>query len=296
MRHATGFIAGAGGPRIFWQSWRAEAEPRAVVVLVHGASEHSGRYQHVAEGLTAAGHAVYALDHRGHGRSAGARAVVDRMSRAVTDVDQIVLQATEENPGRPVFMLGHSMGGTVAVSYCLRHQDRLSGLILSGPLAALEAAPAPLLVLGRVLSALTPRLGLVSIDAGLVSRDPEVVRDYVADPLNFHGKLPARTVAELAAAVGRFPNAVGAITLPTLILYGTGDRLAPPAGAQMLFDRIGSADKRVRAYPGLFHEILNEPERDEVLAEICGWLSERAGSAGSEPAPADAPAGGATTS
>jgi acylglycerol lipase len=300
MTHATGFIAGAGGPRIFWQSWRPEAHTTAVVVLVHGASEHSGRYEHVAAALTAAGYGVYALDHRGHGRSEGSRAVLDRMSRAVTDVDQLVLQAAEENPSRPVFMLGHSMGGTVAVSYCLRHQGRLSGLILSGPLAALEAAPAPVLAIGRVLSAIAPSLGVVSIDANLVSRDPEVVRDYAADPLNHHGKLPARTVAELAAAIGRFPDAVGAITLPTLILYGEKDGLAPPAGGQMLLERIGSADKRAKAYPNLFHEILNEPERDEVLSDIIGWLREHAGeSAEGEPVDAtssDAPSGGDTTS
>jgi acylglycerol lipase len=292
MSHATGFMAGAGGPRIFWQSWRPDSAPHAVVLLVHGASEHSGRYGYVAAALTAAGYAVYALDHRGHGRSEGSRAVLNRMSAAVTDVDQLVLQATDENPGRPVFMLGHSMGGTVAVSYCLRHQDRLSGLILSGPLAALAAAPAPLLFIGRVLSALTPSLGLVGIDANLVSRDPEVVRDYVADPLNHHGKLPARTVAELAAAVRRFPDAVGAITLPTLILYGSEDALAPPAGSRMLLERIGSADKRAQVYAGLFHEILNEPERDEVLAEILGWLSEHTGVAASS----EASSGGATTS
>jgi alpha-beta hydrolase superfamily lysophospholipase len=290
MTHATGFLAGAGGLRIFWQSWRPEAAARAVVVLVHGASEHSGRYQHAASALTAGGHAVYALDHRGHGRSEGPRAVLDRMAHGVADVDQLVLQASEENPGRPVFMLGHSMGGTVAVSYCLRHQERLAGLILSGPLAALEAAPAPLLALGRLLAALTPSLGLVGIDANLVSRDPEVVRDYVADPLNHHGRLPARTVAELAAAIGKFPDAVGAITLPVLILYGSDDALAPPAGSQMLAARIGSEDKRVVPYPGLFHEILNEPERDEVLAAILAWLAERCrdpvasgGTAGEDP-------------
>jgi acylglycerol lipase len=272
MSHETGFLAGAGGLGIFWQSWRPADTPRLVVVLVHGASEHSGRYAHVAQALGADGIAVYALDHRGHGRSEGPRAVLDRMGHAVADVDQLVLQAAKENPGLPVFVLGHSMGGTVAVSYCLRHQDRLRGLILSGPLAALEAAPAPMLALGRLLSALTPRLGLVGIDANLVSRDPAVVRDYVADPLNYHGRLPARTVAELAAAVGRFPDAVGAITIPTLILYGTEDRLAPPAGSEMLLARIGAEDRHATAYPGLFHEILNEPERDEVLADIRRWL------------------------
>jgi acylglycerol lipase len=275
VSHATGFLSGSGGLRIFWQSWRPDGEPRAVIVLVHGASEHSGRYGYVADAFVTAGYAVYALDQRGHGRSEGPRAVLDRLSRAVADVDRLVLQASEENPGRGVFLLGHSMGGTVAVSYCLQHEDRLAGLILSGPLAALEAAPAPMLALGRALSAIAPRLPLVSIDASLVSRDPEVVREYVADPLNHHGKLPARTVAELAAAIGEFPAAVSAITIPTLILYGDADRLAPPAGAQMLGERIGATEKTVKAYPGLFHEIFNEPERDEVLADTLGWLAER---------------------
>jgi alpha-beta hydrolase superfamily lysophospholipase len=295
MTHATGSFTGAGGLRIFSQSWRPADEPKAVVVLVHGASEHSGRYGYVADALTAGGFAVYALDHRGHGRSEGARAVIDRMSRAVADVDQLVLQAREENPGRPVFMLGHSMGGTVAVSYCLAHGERLAGLILSGALAAAEAAPAPLLALGRILSVLTPQLGLVAIDPDQVSRDPAVVRDYIADPLNHHGKLPARTVAELAAAVARFPDAVGALTLPTLILYGSADALVPPAGSEMLLERIGSVDKRARAYPGLFHEILNEPERDEVLTEILGWLSDHIDAAGT-PASIDASSAEPTTS
>jgi alpha-beta hydrolase superfamily lysophospholipase len=253
----------------------------------------------VAAALTTAGYAVYALDHRGHGRSEGSRAVLDRMTRAVADVDQLVLRAAQESPERRVFMLGHSMGGTVAVSYCLTHgsdDSRLSGLILSGPLAALEAAPAPLRALGRMLSTLTPRLGLVGIDANLVSRDPQVVRDYVADPLNHHGKLPARTVAELAGAVGRFPDAVGAITLPTLILYGTADALAPPAGSEMLLQRLGSADKRATAYPGLFHEILNEPERAEVLTEILGWLAAHTGATSASSASSAAAPDARTTS
>ena len=146
-------------------------------MIVHGASEHSGRYEHVAAALVADGYAVYASDHRGHGRSDGPRAVIDRLANAVADVDRLVSQARAEHPGLPVVMLGHSMGGTVALSYAIRHQERLHALILSGPLAALEAAPAPLRMLGRVLSVLAPQLPLISIDASLVSRDPEVVRD-----------------------------------------------------------------------------------------------------------------------
>jgi len=277
VRTAEGLFSGAGGRQIFWQSWSPEAEPRAAVIIVHGASEHSGRYGHVAQALVADGYGVYASDHRGHGRSDGPRAVIDRLAYAVADVDRLVSQVRAEHPELPIVMLGHSMGATVALSYTIRHQERLTGLILSGPLAALEAAPAPLRMLGRVLSVLAPQLPLVAIDASLVSRDPEVVRDYEADPLNHHGKLPARTVDELVRAIDDLPAAVTTIALPVLILYGTADRLAPPSGAQMLERRIGSADKTTIAYPDLFHEILNEPERETVLTDIRGWLAERSG-------------------
>jgi alpha-beta hydrolase superfamily lysophospholipase len=261
-----------GGRQIFWQSWQART-PDGIVVIVHGASEHSDRYAHVARRLVDEGYAVYASDHQGHGRSEGPRALVRRMADAVSDLDQLVVLAQGEHPEVPLFMLGHSMGGTVALRYTLAHQDHLSGLILSGPLAALEAAPAPMRLAGRILSALVPTLPLVSIDASLVSRDPEVVRAYVADPLVHHGRLPARTVAELAAAIDAFPGDVGAIRIPTLILYGTADRLCPPAGSQMLSQRIGADDIEVKAYQGLYHEILNEPEREVVLSDICAWLS-----------------------
>ncbi len=275
MRTAEGLFAGTSGRQIFWQTWSPDSEPRAVVIIVHGASEHSGRYRHVAQALVADDYAVYALDHRGHGRSDGPRAVIDRLASAVTDVDRLVSEVRAEHPELPIVMLGHSMGATVAISYTIRHQERLTALILSGPLAALEAAPAPLRMLGRVLSVVAPQMPLVDIDASLVSRDPEVVRDYEADPLNHHGKLPARTIDELARAIDDFPEAVTTITLPVLILYGTADRLAPPSGAQMLERRIGSADATTIAYPGLFHEILNEPEREVVLTDIRGWLAER---------------------
>jgi len=282
-RDTQGFLEGAGGRRIFWQSWGAGASPRAVIVIVHGASEHSDRYDYVAGALVAGGYAVYASDHRGHGRSDGPRAVIDRLDNAVADLDQLVLLARDRHPVAPVYMLGHSMGATVALAYTLGHQRRLAGLILSGALAALAAAPAPLRLAGRLLSAIAPNTPLVAIDAALVSRDPDVVSAYASDPLVHHGKLPARTVAELATAVEGFPSAVGAITLPTLILYGTADRLCPPAGSEMLGERIGAADKTVNTYDGLYHEILNEPERDDVLADIREWLQARVDAAAIAP-------------
>jgi acylglycerol lipase len=267
-----GTFRGARNLEIHWRAWLPDSGPRGVVVIAHGASEHAGRYEHVAARLTSDGYAVYAVEHRGHGHSQGRRALIDRVKNAVADLDSVVMLAAGDHPGLPVFLLGHSMGGTIAVSYAIVHQDRLAGLILSAPLAALAAAPAPMRVAARVLSALAPRLPLITIDAALVSRDPAVVDAYKEDPLVHHGKLPVRTVAELAGAIERFPESASAITVPTLIMYGTADRLCPPEGSVMLGERIGSSDKTLTPYDGLYHEILNEPEQDVVLDELSAWL------------------------
>ncbi|MFL5862387.1 MAG: alpha/beta hydrolase [Solirubrobacteraceae bacterium] len=275
MIQDTGFLTGVRGRRIFWHSCAPAAPPRALVVLVHGAGEHSGRYGHVVTRIVSEGYAVHACDHRGHGRSDGHRALIEDMDDVVRDVDSLVDRAVAAEPGLPVFMLGHSMGGLIGLRYALARQERLSGLILSAALAAIDAVPKPLELVGRALSVIAPRAPLIAIDAALVSRDPAVVQEYRADPLVHHGKLPARTAAQLANAVAHLPPTVGTITLPTLILYGTADGLCPPAGSEMLARRIGSADTIVKAYDGLFHEILNEPERETVLDDIVDWLAAR---------------------
>jgi alpha-beta hydrolase superfamily lysophospholipase len=272
----SGHFTGTGGLRIYWQAWLPAERARGVIVIAHGVSEHSDRYAHVAKRLTDEGYAVYAIDHRGHGNSEGPRALIDRVSHATNDLDTLVAQAAQEHPGVPVFLLGHSMGGALAVSYAMRHQERLNGLILSGPLAALEAAPAHQRVMARVLSVIAPGLPLFPIDAKLISRDPGVVEAYVSDPRVYHGKLPVRTVAELASSIDTFPQGAGAITIPTLIMYGTADQLCPPEGSEMLARNIGSADVEIKPYEGLYHEILNEPEQGAVLDDMCSWLAARA--------------------
>jgi alpha-beta hydrolase superfamily lysophospholipase len=276
--HQDGTFHGVGGLSIFWQAWLPPGPCRGVVVIAHGAGEHSGRYLHIADRLVREGYAVYALDHRGHGRSAGPRALVDRMDNVVADLDTLVVRASGSHPGLPVFLLGHSMGGTVSLCYALKHQDRLDALALSAPLAAIEATPALVRIAAKVMSALAPRLPAIGVDPSLVSRDPAVVEAYKADPLVHHRKLPVRTVAELAAAVESFPDAVPAITVPTLILYGTGDQICPTEGSVMVGRRIGSTDVSVKSYPGLYHEILNEPEQEQVMDDLCAWLDARASS------------------
>jgi alpha-beta hydrolase superfamily lysophospholipase len=274
MNHTDGRFTGAGGIEIRWQAW-LPTDPKAVVVIAHGAGEHSGRYAHVATRLVDAGYAVYALDHRGHGRSGGRRAVVDRMDNVVADLRSLIALAAAEQPGRKVFLLGHSMGGTISLALAARHQQELAGMALSGPVAVLEAASPALRLAAKVLSALTPGLGVFGVDPSLVSRDPDVVRAYREDPLVFHGKLPARTVAELAGAVEGFPAAIPGIRLPLLLMHGTADKLAPPAGSTMVHERAGSSDKTLRLYEGLYHEILNEPEQETVITDLLDWLNAR---------------------
>jgi alpha-beta hydrolase superfamily lysophospholipase len=275
MNHREDSFEGVAGLRLYRQSWLPGGPPRAVVVIAHGAGEHSGRYAHVARRLADDGYAVYALDLRGHGRSDGPRAVIDRIDNAVEDLDRLIVLAGSEQRGLPLFLLGHSVGATIAVRYAIAHQDRLTGLILSGPLAALEAASPITRLVARLLSALVPDLPLFAVDPTLVSRDPDVVKAYETDPLVHHGRLPARTIAELTRAVDSFPQEVGAITVPTLIMYGSGDHLVPPAGSMMLNDRIGAADMTLNTYDGLYHEIFNEPEQDAVMDDMCSWLRAR---------------------
>jgi alpha-beta hydrolase superfamily lysophospholipase len=276
-RHAEDSFDGAAGASIAFQSWLPDGDPRAVVVIAHGAGEHGGRYRYVVETLVPQGYAVYAIDHRGHGRSSGSRAQLDRLRHVVADLDTLIDRARAAHPDQKLFLLGHSMGGTISIAYALEHQHKLDGLALSAPLAALEAAPLPLRLIAQALSVVAPGAGVVDVDAEAVSRDPAEVRAYLEDPLNHHGKLPARTVQELATAIGGFEAAVPRITLPLLVLYGTADTLVPPKGGRMVHDRAGSADKSLHVYEGYFHELFNEPagERDRPLGDLRAWLDAR---------------------
>jgi acylglycerol lipase len=277
--HLVGRLAGAAGADIFWQAWLPAAGPRAVVVIAHGGGEHSGRYAQVAARLNAAGYAAYALDHRGHGRSTGRRALIDRLDNVLADLDTFVALVAAGHPGRPLYLLGHSLGGTFAIAYAVRREERLAGLLLSGPVAALEAASPALRRVARLLSVVVPTLGVYRVDPSRISRDPAVVQAYRDDPLVHHGALPVRTVAEVGTAVERFPAQVPRLRLPLLVMHGGADSIAPPSGSRMVHQRAGSPDRTLRLYDGLYHEILNEPERETVLGDVVGWLDAHGGGA-----------------
>ena len=267
-------FSGAGGVSIFATSWLPDGAPRDHLVLAHGYGEHLGRYCAVAEYFTAAGYAVHALDHRGHGKSGGARAVIDSFANADADIDQLVDKVRIESGLARIKLIGHSMGGSLALNYALNRPDKLSGLVLSGP-AIGGGLPKLQGLLLALISRIAPALGMIALDADAVSRDPRVVADYKADPLVFHGKVPARTAREMMHAVTTYLPRVGAMQLPCLLMHGSADTLVRAADAQPVFDAIASPDKTVRIFDGLYHEIFNEPERLKVLGIVKEWLDPR---------------------
>ena len=266
--HTEGTLASG----LYRQAWTVE-DPVGAVVLVHGAHEHGGRYRHVAERLTAAGYATHAVDHPGHGRSPGRRGNIGSMAAAVDGVAELVRFAGEQHPGVPLFVYGHSLGGLIALQYLTGTPDaRVAGAVVSAAALDTSAANAVQRTLAPLLSRVLPDLGVLRLDAEAVSRDPEVVRDYRTDPLNHNGRMVARTGAELMATALAMPRRLPSLTMPLLVLHGTADRLVPPAASEVVRAHAGSPDLTVTTYEGLFHEPHNEPEKDDVLADVVAWL------------------------
>ena len=271
MNHVDWRLTGHGGVELYAQGWLPEGEPKDVIVIAHGYAEHGARYGNLVERLVPQGYALYAIDHRGHGRSGGKRALVDRMAWVIEDFHKFVGEVRARHGGSQVKLIGHSMGGNVAFGYALRWPEDLSGLVLSGPLIG-GTAPAAQRLVVKLFSALAPNLGTVALPPEAVSRDPEVVATYAADPLVTVGKVPARTAQELFAPLPSYLQRAPEMKVPVLIQHGEADALVPLAGARPTIDAIGASDKTVITYPGLFHEIYNEPEKDAVIGDLARWL------------------------
>jgi acylglycerol lipase len=266
---------------IFYQSWIPDDEIKAILLVVHGLAEHSGRYENVVKHFVPKGYAVYAYDHPGHGRSPGDRCYIDRFDDFLQTLECFSGLVRRGFPDTPVYLIGHSMGGAISAAYLTTRQEEFSGAILSGPAVKISDDMSKLtLFMGKVLSALAPKSGLLQLEADGISRDPEVVKTYENDPLVYRGKITARLAGELFSAIKRTAENAHKITLPLLIVQGGEDKLVPPDGASLFHERIGSADKSVKIYDGLYHEIFNEPEREEVLTDVENWLEHHLSSGG----------------
>ena len=275
MKQRELHFPGCQDASLFGQAWLPEHSARGVVVISHGLAEHGGRYSGLAARLVDKGHAVYAIDHRGHGRSTGRRANIERFDYLVSDLGIFIGRAHREHPDTPVILLGHSMGGAVALACALKHHKVLRALVLSAPaLAAGEALPAFKVWMGKLLSAIAPNTGALKLPAAAVSRDPAVVRAYESDPLVFRGSIPARTLAELLLAMERLQHTAHELRLPVLVQHGTADSLVPLAAVYPIYQHLGVAKSRtLQVYEGLYHEVYNEPERDRVIGDLEAWLA-----------------------
>lgn len=250
-------------------------DPRAVIVLVHGYGEHSGRYRHVIDSLTEAEYGVYTLDHHGHGKSEGKRAYVDDFNHLVADLKHYVDEVTAAHPDLSIYMLGHSMGALLALAFGLRYQDQLAGLIVSGAPLHSDQTVSPLtLIAASVLDRIAPAAPLAdTAPVSGLSKDAAVRDGFRSDPLNYQGKMRVRTGVQINTTLRAVREQLAALRLPLLILHGEADPICPPSGSRLIYERAASNDKTLKTYPGLLHEILNEPEREIVLADIHQWLA-----------------------
>ncbi len=269
-------FTGVGGVRIVYDVWTPDTAPRGVVVLSHGLGEYARRYDHVAQCFGNAGLVTYALDHRGHGRSGGKRVLVRDISEYTGDFDTLVRIATCEHPGLKCIVLGHSMGGAIVFAYGVERPDNYDLMVLSGPaVAAQDQISWPKAMAAKALGAVVPGLPVEQLDVEAISRDPAVVAAYQADPLVYHGKIPAGIGRALLQVGETMPQRAPALTTPLLVVHGSEDRLIPVAGSRRLVDCVGSTDVELKVYPGLYHEVFNEPERAQVLNDVVAWISKR---------------------
>ncbi len=274
MKHLEGNFKGHNDLDLYYQAWLPATRPRAVVVAVHGLAEHSGRYSNLVDRLLPKGYAVYMHDLRGHGRSHGRAGYVERFSFYLKDLKLFLDIVAGEQPERPIFLLGHSVGGTIVAAYAGEWTDGLSGVIFSAPALRPGKGLSPVVIfLARVLSRIAPKLGVSRLDANGISQDRTVVDAYVSDPLVFRGKISARLGGELLSAMRQLPERTPRIDVPTLIMHGSDDVMSDPQGSQNLYGLISSTDKTLTFYDGFHHEIFNEPGRDQVLADLEAWLT-----------------------
>jgi alpha-beta hydrolase superfamily lysophospholipase len=278
MNQENGWLEATDGLKMFYR-FIIPPQPKAGVLVLHGYAEHSGRYGWVMERLAQAGLAVFAPDYRGHGRSVprgGALADLGSLEQVLAELRDVLAAARGSLPGKPWFLLGHSLGATLALLYALRNPAELRGLVLCAPAVSIPDYASPFLVrLSAVLSRLAPLLPAQKFDYLTLSRDLEVIRQVKEDPYYYRGKVRARTGYQILRAFQEAGARLAEIRLPVLLMQGGEDTHVNRSDSRRAYDRVSSPDKTLKIYPGLYHEILNEPERQEVMDLILEWLGRR---------------------
>jgi acylglycerol lipase len=258
--------------RLYEKTWGLD-NAKGVVLITHGIAEHSGRYEHVALSLNSAGYSVVAFDLRGHGKSSGKRNYINSFQDYLNDLDEVLTRTKSIFPDLPLFLFGHSMGGGIVTLFTIEGKADVKGIILSAPSVKVSDDISPLLQkISGLLSIIAPKLPAVKLESADISKDPSVVEAYDNDPLNYRGGILARTGSELLKSTKLISAQASTISLPILIMHGTSDKLADVSGSQMLYEKVSSQDKTLKLYEGLYHEIFNEPEQDQVKADMIAWL------------------------
>jgi len=244
-------------------------------MVVHGFGEHSGRYDELGAWFAARGCAVHAYDQRGHGRSGGTRTHIDRFDQFLDDLAAFQALVRDEHPATTITLVAHSMGGLIGLAYLADRRPVLAAAVISGPaLAPDRAISNTRAAIARLLRRVAPKLALAAgLDLNGLSRDPEVIRRYVADPLVVR-TMTASLAAEMISAAASLRARAAQISTPVLLMHGAQDSLCPIAASEEFAARISAAGSAFRSYPTLRHEIFNEPERESVYADAWRWIEE----------------------
>lgn len=274
MQHTEGSLPGVGDLELYYQCWRPDSKPRAVVALVHGVGEHCGRYMNVVGPLVKDGYAVYGYDQRGHGVSPGPRVHIDRWAQYREDLTTFMNLIAEQLPGCPIVLYGHSMGSLVVLDYLLGRPSGVAGAIISGVATEPAGVGSPVTIaMARVLSGVLPRISVdLGIDPGALTRDPEALERYRADSL-VTGRATVRWGAESLETVDRVKEGLDRIDVPLLVVHGEADPLNLVCGARTLYETVPHRDKTLRIYPGVHHEPHNDLGHEQVAADVKQWLA-----------------------
>ncbi len=271
-QNQEGTFQGANGLELYYQSWHPPALAKAVLVIVPGIGGHSGIFTRMVEYLLERDFIVYSFDLRGNGRSPGQRGYINNWAEFRLDLAAFLNLVTTKEPDLPLFLIGQSTGGTIALDYVLREPYQLQGLILMSPGLGLGVAPWKLW-LGKILSRILPHFALdTGIDLNTGSRDPEVVADFAQDPLR-HSQGTARLATEFLKTIDWIKAHDTELQVPLLILHGGADRVTLPQSSRIFFDQLKLADKEIREYPDSYHELHHDLNYQEVLADIADWLN-----------------------